>query len=116
MIEYLELGPVPSDEQCEQLGPNYNPAKARAESRIYAAQLARMFDSKLAENSRGWFSVKSFPHEFGNYLEVVVKYDPNDELSVAWAFDVENNLPENWDKQALLELENWPCHCIGNVF
>jgi len=33
MIDYLELGPSPCDEDCEQLGANYDPARARLECR-----------------------------------------------------------------------------------
>lgn len=107
MWEYIELGPTPCDESCEQLGPNYNAGKARAESRAYANQLRRMFEDKLPENVVGGFSVKSFPHDFGSYLEVVVKFDANCELSAKWAYEVDENVPANWDDIAKTELEQF---------
>lgn len=98
MREYLELGPVPCDEKCEQVGPDCNYQRMALESREYANQLARMFPG--AEDAYCSFRVKSFPHDFGTYYEVVVRYDSDDENSAAFAFNVEENLPAEWDAEA----------------
>jgi len=98
MREYLELGPVPCDEKCEQVGHDCDYQKMNRESREYANQLARMFPGWEEANCS--FGVKSFSHDFGSYYETVVKYYPDDEKSAEFAFNVENNLPAEWDAEA----------------
>lgn len=96
-IEYLAIGPVPSGEDCEQLGPNYNPAKAREECYRYIEQLRRQFGQ---EPAGAFLRVKSFPHDFGNYLEVICQFDPNDEDSVNYAFRCEGEAWQEWNDQS----------------
>lgn len=102
MIGYITLGPTPAGECCEQIGPNCNYDRMKKECRVYIHQLERMFPD--AEKSNARFAVMSFPHDFGTYKEVVVKYDEMVEDSVNFAFHVESNLPEEWDDEALDEL------------
>lgn len=64
----------------------------RLECRIFRDQLQRLWPE-------GDFAVKSFPHDFGAYFEVVAYYD--DEITSDAAFDAEANTPANWDEQAL---------------
>jgi len=94
----MELGPTPAGESCEQLGLNYNHGNAMKELRAYRNQLQRMFPTAQ-------LGIKSFPHDFGTYHEVVVYFDDCDGESVTVAYDVEANLPESWDNEAMAELE-----------
>lgn len=98
MRDYLTLGPTPACEECEQVGPNFNASVARKEMRAYINQLKRQF----GEDTQ--FGIKSFPHDFGSYSEVVVYYNPDNEKEMEAAFNVESNLPENWDNEARREL------------
>ena len=100
-MDYLTLGPTPADESCEQADGCRN--KIRRENNAYKRQLERMFPIPDALQSVR-FSVKSFPHDFGSYTEVVVHYDCDDETAVEFAFNVESNLPANWDAQAEVAL------------
>ena len=43
------------------------------------------------------FAVKSFPHDFGTYREVLVYYDTEENDPIA--HEVEANLPKTWDKK-----------------
>lgn len=101
-MEYLEIGPVPSDESCQQVGTaSYDSTKARAECRAFANQIARVcgappFGAKLV--------VKSNPHDFGTYHEVAVKYDDSEPEAVDYAMQVESTSIPNWDSHAKLEL------------
>ena len=90
MQEYIELGPTPSGEDCEQLGPNYNPRRAAIECSVFVNQLSRVFPDNV-------FGVKRFRHDFGTYMEVVVYYDDSVESQVDSAYNVESNTPEYWD-------------------
>lgn len=96
-MDYVTLGPTPAGEDCEQLGPNYNNAKARKECLIYKKQLQRMFPG-------GFFNIKSFSHDFGTYHEVVAYYDDNNDDAMGDAFEIENNTPEYWDDEAKAEI------------
>lgn len=97
-MDYVSIGCVPAGEDCEQLGPNYNPAKARQECNIFKRQLEREFPEV-------YFKVKSFPHDFGTYMEVVAMFDEDDEEQCEKAFEAENNTPEFWDDEAKKEIE-----------
>lgn len=101
MTDAVELGPVPSDEQCEQLGEDYDARKAKAQCRAFAHQLARMF-GEPPEGAR--FAVTSNRHDFGTYYEVAVKYDGNNQTAAAYAYRVDEGAPTRWDRDALLEL------------
>lgn len=88
---------------------------ARAECKAYINQLLRVFGKPPLP---GYFKVKSFPHDFGSYMEVCIFYEileiPDDasldeeilhSKSEAYAYNVEANLPEYWDDEAKKELE-----------
>jgi hypothetical protein len=42
-------------------------------------------------------AIKSFPHDFGNYYEVVCWYDDAIEKSIEYAYKLEAETPELWD-------------------
>jgi len=89
MRDYLELGPVPADEDCQQVGTtDYDYAKDTADLRRYKALL----ETRWPEAQ---FAIKSFPHEFGTYREVVVYFDTEEENPLA--FEIEANLPRTWN-------------------
>jgi hypothetical protein len=101
MSTYIELGPVPPEEECQQVGTaDYDPAKALAECRRYAEMLRRRFP-KAPEGIE--FRVRSFPHDFGLYNEVVVCYDPGKPGNVEYALFCENFLPSDWTDDSVLD-------------
>ena len=95
--EYIELGPTPCGESCEQLGPTYDPGKAETELTVYLHQLERLFPLSV-------FHIKAFRHDFGTYKEVCVIFDGNDAEQVDLAYEIESSYPENWDDDAKNEL------------
>ena len=97
MRDYVNIGATPADELCEQLGPAYDPMKARKECLAFKHQLERVFP-------KASFGVKSFPHDFGTYMEVVAFFEDEDAASVEAAFEAERATPERWDEEALREL------------
>jgi len=100
--DYVNIGSTPNGEDCAQLGSdNYN-ALSRIEGRAYINQLKRMFPNPPYGVL---FSLKGFPHDFGTYYEVVVKYLTDNEEAEAFAWEVQNESPENWDEQAKAELQ-----------
>lgn len=97
--EFIELGPTPCEEECEQLGPNFNRTKAKKECAVWKDQLQRTFPEAT-------LGVKWFPHDFGNYPEVVVYYRSDKHETVDVAFNVEENCPMVWDEISRRSLED----------
>ncbi len=98
MREYLNLGPTPSGEDCQQLGPSFDNRKSIVEMNAFIEQLKRTFPNW--QESGIVFGKKSFPHDFGSYSEVCVFFDDGDEVAANAAYDVESNTPEYWDEPA----------------
>lgn len=101
MLDKMELGPVPCDEECQQLGIDYDPIRAKAECRAYVNMLQRVFGDP-PEGAR--FGVVGCQHDFGTYYEACVKYDDEIKEAIDFAYDVEKNLPQYWDEDACVEL------------
>jgi hypothetical protein len=107
-MEYIELGITPYAEECAQVGADNYCDRVRAEGRAYINQLKRMIfqSKKIDELPFGIrLALKSFAHDFGLYYEVIVKYDESNGDAIDFAFEIENNLPANWDDEAKKELK-----------
>jgi hypothetical protein len=105
MNNYTELGPVPSDEPCSQLGVDADFAEQNAiETTAYKHQLERRFPEFV-------FVVKEFPYDTGSYKEVCVTFST--ELEWGAALVVENMLPDRWDEQAVAELKQGGYRHLG---
>lgn len=98
----MSIGPVPVEEACEQLGPNYDPQRARAECEIFRRQLRR----QLGEEPVGArLVITSNPHDFGVYFEVDCRFDETNEVATAYAFRCEAEMPAEWDEEASREIK-----------
>lgn len=95
MRDYLTLGSAPTDEECVQVTDKDFYIKEMKEECL---RYARLLNTKFPNRPEGCtFSIRNFPHDFGNYYEVVVNFDNENEEQMNYAFEVENNLPERWD-------------------
>jgi len=103
MLDYLNLGPTPSNEDCAQVGSPDFKNRADKELDAYKAQLERMFPG-LETHKHMKFKKMWFPHEFGSYGEIVIVYDDSNELEAATAIEIEWNTPSYWDEEAKKEL------------
>lgn len=102
MRDYIEIGPTPCDEQCQQVGmPSYDSEKANAECWAFLNQIRRIMGD---EPDGARLSVKAFSHDFGTYREVVCYYDDAFAEAVEYAYKCEANSPSNWDGPAKREL------------
>lgn len=101
MRDYLTLGATPCEEPCAQVGEHNYSSKARREGNAYINQLKRMFGDPPGES---YFTIKSFPHDFGTYHEVAIVFDPDNKIEVEFAYKLDRELPGNWDDQAKAEL------------
>lgn len=99
--DYVELSCSPIEEDCAQVGSDDYHARARKECQVFKDQLARQFHP-LPDGVR--LGIKSFPHDFGNYYEVVAYYVEDNEEATDFAWSMQDNLPEKWDDIARKEL------------
>jgi hypothetical protein len=93
-MAYIELGPVPCDEPCAQVGDDNYRRKSQIETDRYIKVLRALFKDELPEGTG--FASKGFHHEFGTYREVCFFFDDNNPKHVEFAHEVERRLPRNW--------------------
>jgi len=92
MSNYLNIGSTPPEEDCYPAGH----PKAYAETLCYKRQLNREFPA-------GNFRVMSFPHDFGQYHEVVAMLGTEEEQDAA--YEAEGDCSPVWDDEALQDLK-----------
>lgn len=106
MLDYIEIGPAPAEEQCEQAnvsGTNYE--RMRAENHAFM-QLIRRALGNEPEGAR--LACKFSRDGDHGYYEVVCHYDRNNAKAIDYAFNCESNAPVKWDDQARMELAAYP--------
>ena len=100
--QIMTIGPSPCEAACAQVGqPDYE-EQSRRECQVFQRMLERMFP--LPDGVPVRYVVKSFPHEFGAYREVCVRYEDTDGQACDHACMVEGNTPAEWDAIARYEL------------
>lgn len=103
--EYLNIGSSPSEENCVQVGSENYRDMSRLECRLFKEQLQEQFPD-------GDFRIKSFPHDFGTYHEVVAYYTAEDEDDprMQAAFAAEDDAWPKWtpERKAQLPAPAWP--------
>jgi hypothetical protein len=101
MMEFVELDSTPTEEECEQLGPNYDPHKARRECLTFIEQIKRTF----GEPPQGVrIKVSSNAHDFGTYYGIKITFNDSDDDGSDYAYKIEGDLPKHWDEQAKKDL------------
>lgn len=105
MEDYIEIGAVPAEEQCQQAGtPHYDPLKARAECRQFIVAIRREIGP---EPHGAELRIRSNSHDFGTYYEVACYYDTTFPEAVDYALRCESESPVNWnasDRRHLREI------------
>lgn len=101
-IDWLYLGPTPTEESCAQVGTDNFKQIAKKEMTAFCNQLYREFPD--ATELGVAFKIKWEMHDFGEYGEVVAAYPLDNEKAFEYALKVEWNVPEHWDKEAIKEL------------
>jgi len=96
MRDYIDIGSSPAEEDCAQVGtPDYQ-QRARAECTRFIELIRRTLGE---EPGSAHLAIKSNPHDFGTYYEVVCYFDDNDEEGMKYAFRCEAEAPVRWDDQ-----------------
>lgn len=96
MRDFINIGPGPADEECVQVSRT-EPYEAamKAECRRFL-ELIRKHVGEEPEGAR--LAIKSFPHDFGPYSEVVCHFDDEQPASVQYALMCESSAPTTWDQ------------------
>lgn len=81
---YMKVGPCPSEVDAVQIGEGA--AAMRAECERFREQIRKKFPEP--EGAR--LVVRGNNHEFGTYYEVEVRYDPENDEAVEYAFMCES--------------------------
>jgi len=104
-MDWISVGPAPADEPCAQVGEDGYLQRAREECHRFIGLLRR----KLGKEPPGArLLVKSFPHDFGEYLEVVCCHDGS-EAALGYALKCEGEAPARWvDHVVTVELTGLP--------
>ena len=94
-------GTTPWGERCAQLNDDNYRHNARLESLTYISQLIRTF----GESPPGTFFKPVWcNHDFGQYLDIQLHYDDEEQQHVIYISNVESGV-EKWDERALRELQ-----------
>jgi hypothetical protein len=94
MRDYLTLGSAPCGEDCAQVGqPNYH-ERARHECQRFIDLIHRTVGPE-PEGAR--LAIKSFPHDFGSYDEVICYFNTEIKASVDYAYRCESEAPTTWE-------------------
>lgn len=101
MKDYLNIGSVPYECDCAQVGSDDFDQRSRIECNAFLAQIKRVC-GEPPEGAR--LVVKSFPHDFGSYREVCVVYDDENQVATEYALKCEGADIPTWDELAIQEL------------
>lgn len=95
--QHISLGSAPADESCAQVGTEDYETLARSECKRYLKLLRDFYFEVRGSMPVGLnFRIKSNPHDFGSYLDVIVEFDENDEEAMNAALWLDNNKPAEW--------------------
>ncbi len=101
MIEVIELGSAPCEEECVQVSSKEDYAeKMRVEVTRYIGLLAHRFPEH--EKKGIVLRNKWFPHDFGGYREAVAVFNGDDMEAAEYAYWMEENTPLKWSDEEIL--------------
>jgi hypothetical protein len=98
MKEKFSLGTTPHDEPCIQMGDSNYRRNSNLECLALIAQLRR---ERGPEPSGASYKITSNSHDFGNYLDVEIEFEEDNEEAVEFALMIESEIPAKWDSQSL---------------
>jgi hypothetical protein len=91
--DHVCIGSSPAEEECVQVGADNYSVLATQECRRFI-QLIR--DTLGKEPEHAQLAIKTSPHDYGNYKEVVCYFDPDNAASYRYALKVESSAPTTW--------------------
>jgi hypothetical protein len=96
MRDHISIGPTPAEESCQQVGtPSYSSQAARAECQRFIEAIRKVVGE---EPDGASLRIKSNPHDFGTYLDVVCYFESDDEEATRYAYRCESDAPSTWEE------------------
>lgn len=92
--DYINIGSVPCDEDCAQVGSENYHSRSRAECNRFIALLRKKFGM---EPEGAKLEIKWFQHDFGQYAEVVCWFEEGNQKAEEYAFKCEAETPAKWE-------------------
>lgn len=101
MIETIELGSAPCNEDCVQVSPKEDYAEPM---RIEVSRYVEMLKKRFPEHEKKGivFRNKWLPHDFGGYREAIAVFNGEDVEAMEYACWMEENLPLKWSDSDVL--------------
>lgn len=94
MRDYISIGSAPSDEDCVPVNSRGDYHEAM---RAECQRFLELIRKKLGPEPPGArLGIKSNPHDFGTYYDVVCYFDDEDEAARTYAFRCESDSPRTW--------------------
>ena len=101
--DYIDIGSSPAYEECAQVGSPDYAQRAREECNQFIDLIRRVMGPE-PEGAR--LAVKSNPHDFGTYYEVVCYFDTDNEEASNYAYRCEGEAPSTWDDPRALPVSS----------
>ena len=98
MRDYINIGSVPSGEDCQQV-PYSDYGLMLRECKQYIEAIRKVVGQ---EPIGAYLKVKAFPHDFGTYHEVVCEFDSDNRESFEYALKCENQAPCTWSEVGMV--------------
>lgn len=99
MMQFLYIGPAPSDEACAQIGVTEGARRLnRIECDEYIEALRKVYGP---EPEGAYLHPKTEFHDLGSYCEVCIYYDDRQAEAVRYAFNIESGL-RTWDEAGMV--------------
>ena len=95
MQDFIEIGSAPYDEECVQVNRTEDYLGPMRDECLRFKDLIRRKLGPEPDGAR--LSIKSNPHDFGTYLEVVCYFDEDNEEAREYAFRCEAESPRTWN-------------------
>ena len=92
MRDWVDIGATPCEEDCQSV-PYQDSALARRECLAFIEAIRKAHGH---EPTGARLAIKSNPHDFGTYYEVVCYFNDEHEAAVEYAFKCENDAPRTW--------------------
>lgn len=93
MKDYIEIGSSPVEEDCLQVG-HATSQEMKEECKRFLDLIRKVVGPEVGTAR---LAIKSNPHDFGTYYEVVCYYDDEDEVGMDYAFKCESETPLTWE-------------------
>ena len=99
MRDYISIGSAPCEEACVQVNPEGDYHQAM---RAECLRFLELVSKKLGPEPEGAsLAIKSNPHDFGTYYEVVCYFEDSNEEAREYALLCEGEAPLTWGDDTL---------------